>query len=129
MACCKLPANREFKLVPPGQQRRRHPRAQTAGATERPVRARHRRSHWRRVAAPIGGSARLPGGGSNTFGDLQAAIIIAHVKWMPTRAVLGCHDDISRGDRARGPAAQHTAGLRPGAMSMVTLPVAVSTVR
>jgi len=53
----------------------------------------------------IGGSARLPGGGSNTFGDLQAAIIIAHVKWLPTGAVLGCHDDISRGDRARGPAA------------------------
>jgi hypothetical protein len=53
----------------------------------------------------IGGWARLPGGGSNTFGDLQAAIIIAHVKWLPTGAVLGCHDDISRGDRARGPAA------------------------
>ena len=51
------------------------------------------------------GSARLPGGGSNTFGDMQAAIIIAHVKWLPTGAVLGCHDDISRGGRARGPAA------------------------
>jgi hypothetical protein len=57
------------------------------------------------ATAPIGGSARLPGGGSNTFGDLQAAIIIAHVRWLPTGAVLGCHDDISRGDRARGPAA------------------------
>ncbi len=56
-------------------------------------------------AGDNGGSARLPGGGSNTFGDLQAAIIIAHVKWLPTGAVLGCHDDISRGDRARGPAA------------------------
>ena len=58
-----------------------------------------------RPRVQLGGSARLPGGGSNTFGDLQAAIIIAHVKWLPTGAVLGCHDDISRGDRARGPAA------------------------
>jgi hypothetical protein len=59
MACCKLLANREFKLAASGQQRRRHP---TPRQPERQnaLFGRATSGHTGNlVAAPIGGSARV----------------------------------------------------------------------
>jgi hypothetical protein len=59
MACCKLPANREFKLAAPGQQRRRHSARPDSRSDRTPCSgAAQAVTLGDRVAAPIGGSAR-----------------------------------------------------------------------
>jgi len=56
MACCKLPANREFKLAAPGQQRRRHSARPDSRSDRTPCSgAAQAVTLGDRVAAPIGG--------------------------------------------------------------------------
>jgi hypothetical protein len=60
MACCKLPASREFKLAIPGQQRRRHPDAPRQLERQNAPFGRGTGGHTGdRVGAPIGGDARV----------------------------------------------------------------------